>query len=80
MNAKFDRHYPDGSWEEYALGMLSDEDSKSLEEHLLICSACQDLLAEVDEYIRVVKTALVSWEPSNEPSFVTDFAEWRCRR
>jgi len=75
MNTKVDRHYPDGSWEEYALGMLSDEDCKLLEEHLLICSACQDLLAEVDEYIRVVKTALATREPSEEPSLVTDFAE-----
>jgi predicted anti-sigma-YlaC factor YlaD len=75
MNAKFVRHCPDGCWEEYALGMLSDEDCKPLEEHLLICSACQDLLAEVDEYIRVAKTALATREPSGEQSLVTDFAE-----
>jgi hypothetical protein len=45
-------------WEEYALGMKSDEDCKPLEEHLLICSTCQDHLAEVDEFIRIAKAAL----------------------
>ena len=60
MNANFDRHCPDGAWEGYALGMLSKEDCKPLEEHLLICSACQDSLAEADEYIRAVKAALAA--------------------
>jgi len=57
MNAGFDRHFPAEVWEKYALGMQSEEDCKSLEEHLLICSACQDLLADADEYIRVAKAA-----------------------
>jgi hypothetical protein len=57
MNASFDRHFPEQVWEEYAMGLRSEEDCKSLEEHLLICSTCQDLLAEVDEYIRVAKAA-----------------------
>jgi hypothetical protein len=45
-------------WEEYALGMRSEEDCRPLEEHLLTCPACQDLLAEIDEYVRVAKAAL----------------------
>jgi hypothetical protein len=60
MNASFDRqfpHFPQETWEAYALGMPSEEDCKSLEEHLLICSVCQDLLAEADEYIQAVKSA-----------------------
>jgi len=57
MNASFDRHFPAEVWEEYALGMQSEEDCRSLEEHLLICSACQNLLADADEYIRVAKAA-----------------------
>jgi hypothetical protein len=60
MNASFDRHSSTEVWEKYAMGMLSQEDCKPLEEHLLICPACQDLLAETDEYIRVTKTALSS--------------------
>lgn len=57
MNASFDRHSPEDVWEEYAMGMLSEEDCKPLEEHLLICPACQQVLAEADEFIRVTKAA-----------------------
>jgi Putative zinc-finger len=59
MNASVDRHCPDGAWEKYAFGMLSEGECEPVEEHLLICSACQDSLAEADEYVRVVKGALV---------------------
>jgi hypothetical protein len=58
MNAGFDRHFPAEAWEEYALGMPSEEDCTSMEEHLLICPACQDLLAQADEYIEIAKAAL----------------------
>jgi len=75
MNANFDRHCPDGVWEEYALGMLSDADCERPEEHMLICSTCQDFLAKVDEFIRVAKIALVSREHREELSLVTEFAE-----
>jgi anti-sigma factor RsiW len=57
MNTKLDHHISEGVLEEYALGVQSDEDCKPLEEHLLICPACQDLLAAIDEYIRVAKAA-----------------------
>lgn len=39
------------------MGMLTEEQSAPLEEHLLICHACQDLLAELDEYLDVLKKA-----------------------
>jgi hypothetical protein len=57
MNASLDRHFSEAVWEEYAMGMQSEEDCKPLEEHLLICPACQDLLAEADSYIQIVKAA-----------------------
>jgi hypothetical protein len=57
MNASFDRHFTEQILEEYALGMQSEEVCTPLEEHLLICPACQDQLAEADEYIRIVKAA-----------------------
>ncbi len=57
MNSSFDTHFPEQVWEEYAMGRLSEEVYAPMEEHLLICPACQDLLAEVDGYIRVAKTA-----------------------
>ncbi len=57
MNAGFNRHFSKEIWEEYAMGMQSGEHCTPLEEHLLICPACQHLLAEADEYIRIVKAA-----------------------
>jgi len=57
MNAGFDRHYPAEVWEKYSMGMQSEDDCTPLEEHLLLCPACQDLVAQADEYIRVVKAA-----------------------
>ena len=43
------------------LGMRSEEDCAVLEEHLLMCAACQDLLAEADDYIQVVKAAAAAF-------------------
>ena len=57
MNTRLDHHISEEVLEEYALGMQSNQDCKPLEEHLLICPACQDLLAATDEYIRVAKAA-----------------------
>jgi hypothetical protein len=57
VNAGLDHHYPEEIWESYALGMLSEQQSAPLEEHLLICRACQDMLAELDEYLEVLRIA-----------------------
>ena len=57
MNAGLDGHYPEEIWESYALGMLYAEQSAPLEEHLLICPACQDILAGLDDYLDVMKAA-----------------------
>jgi predicted anti-sigma-YlaC factor YlaD len=58
--------FPQEVWEEYAMGMRSEEDCTSLEEHLLICSACQDMLAEADEYIQAVASAAVLFAPQDD--------------
>jgi hypothetical protein len=58
MKTRLNRHVPFPVWEEYAMGRLSEEDCAPVEEHLLICAACQDVLAEADEYIEIAKTAL----------------------
>ncbi|HEX5229842.1 MAG TPA: hypothetical protein VFW44_19155 [Bryobacteraceae bacterium] len=74
MNTGFDRHFPYRCWEDYAMGLVSDQQAETLDEHLLICSACQDLLAEADEYVQVAKTALAVQEQARDPSkpLVTD--------
>jgi len=57
MNAGFD-HFPESIWEAYSMDALSEEDCAAVEEHLLICPACQELLADTDEYVRVARAAL----------------------
>jgi hypothetical protein len=43
--------------ERYSIGTLSGPQEEALEEHLLICPACQDQLAEIDAYVRTVRDA-----------------------
>ena len=43
--------------ERYSIGTLSGPQGEALEEHLLICPACQDQLAEIDAYVRTVRVA-----------------------
>ena len=43
--------------EEYAFQRLSEADTEGLEEHLLMCGKCQHALAEIDEYILLMKVA-----------------------
>jgi anti-sigma factor RsiW len=57
VNTSLD-HYSEEAWENYARGKLSERDSALLEEHLLLCPACQDLLANVDEYLEIAQSAL----------------------
>jgi len=63
MNFSFDSHPSEDVLETYAMGKLSDQDSNPLEEHLLICLACQNRLEAVDEFIRVAKAATESMPP-----------------
>jgi hypothetical protein len=48
-------HPGEDTLEEYAFNRLAEDEAAPLEEHLLICSLCQDRLAAVDEYIRLMK-------------------------
>ncbi len=59
MTTSFDRHFAEEIWEQYAMRQRSEEDCQPLEEHLLICSRCQQLLAAADTYIQVAKAAAV---------------------
>jgi len=63
MNTGFDSHASEDVLEAYAMGRLSDQDSTPLEEHLLICLACQNRLEAVDEFVRVTKAAVESVSP-----------------
>ncbi len=55
---RFAEHPLEDTLEEYAFGRLAEKDAAPFEEHLLLCVACQDRLREMDEYIRLMKTAV----------------------
>ena len=44
--------------EQYAMDRLSEEETASLEEHLLVCAACQEQQREMDDYVRAMRQAL----------------------
>ncbi|HEY6340443.1 MAG TPA: hypothetical protein VIY49_03040 [Bryobacteraceae bacterium] len=53
----FKSHPSDDAPEEYALNPSSAEQWVPLEEHLLACTTCQHALAEIDEYVLLMKLA-----------------------
>ena len=57
MKASFSSHISEDLLERYALHQLDGAQLATVEEHLLICSVCQDHLDRVDEYIKAVKLA-----------------------
>lgn len=59
VNAGLDQHLTEQVLEEWAFNRLPGRESAPLEEHLLVCPTCQDRLAEIDEYIIVMKAALL---------------------
>jgi hypothetical protein len=57
-------HFPDDVLEKYALGSLFNVDCGLLEEHLTLCAGCRTRLMKVEEYILVVRAALMELEMS----------------
>jgi anti-sigma factor RsiW len=53
----FPAHPSEDQLEAYALRHLSEAQTAKLEEHLLLCPACQESLARIDEYIALMKAA-----------------------
>jgi hypothetical protein len=64
-------HLDDETLDRYALGKLSEVESAPVEEHLLVCHACQDKLDAADAFISAFRAAapLVEAEaaPAPEP-------------
>jgi hypothetical protein len=63
MNVGFNCHFPDETLERYSMGKLSPSDCAPLEEHLLVCPACQLRLDAAADYILVAKAAIAALEP-----------------
>lgn len=64
----FKSHPSEDLLEEYAFQRLAEEQVAPLEEHLLACSSCQEALAEIDEYLLLMKqgTAQMAVSPARE--------------
>jgi anti-sigma factor RsiW len=59
MNTRSISHIPEDLLERYAMGRLSRQACARLHRHLLHCSNCQIHLQQIDEYVKVVKAALL---------------------
>jgi anti-sigma factor RsiW len=59
-------HVTEESLESYALGSLSEPLVTGIEEHLLICPACQDKLREFDDYIAAMRGAAARLDREDE--------------
>jgi hypothetical protein len=76
-------HHPTAEqFELYSLGTLPEAEIEPLEEHLLICQDCQDLLAETDSYVMAMRSAAKEMEA--EPAAAGRSAwsgpwRWLCR-
>jgi hypothetical protein len=58
MQIDIDHHIEETTLERYSMGSLAEEAVAEVEEHLLLCEACQGRVAEADAYIRAMKQAV----------------------
>jgi anti-sigma factor RsiW len=50
-------HLAEDTLEMYSLGRLSETEIENVEEHLLVCTACQDRLTETDQFVHAIQSA-----------------------
>jgi hypothetical protein len=58
------------------MGRLSETEVEKVEEHLLVCNSCQDLLTETDEFVGVMRAATEELKVQPRPIVETE-AWWR---
>ena len=51
-------HASDDKLEEYCLGGVPENELQGIEEHLLMCPACQEHLRAADRYVRTMRSAI----------------------
>jgi hypothetical protein len=52
------QHIAEDSLEQYAMGAFPERKAGPLEEHLLICTVCQDRLQITDDYVVAIRAAV----------------------
>jgi len=70
MQDDFGAHASEEVLERYALDILPEAELASFEEHLLVCSLCQDRLAETETFIRAMRAAARKVEAAPESAGV----------
>jgi putative zinc finger protein len=63
IHPAFHSHPTEEMLEEYAFDRLPETETAVLEEHILVCEACQRELARVDEFILLIKEAAATFHP-----------------
>ncbi len=66
--------------EEYCLGRVPAAELAGVEEHLLVCQACQDRLRDTDRYIRVMRSAITAIASEPAAGQESGWAQWFGRR
>ena len=66
MNRGFPFHISDDALEDYTLGALPGGDFAPLNEHLRHCPTCQIALAEISEYVEVMKAAILELQNAED--------------
>src|SRR5690348_5989383 len=62
MNLDMGPHVAEDVLEKYLLHQLKEPETERIEEHLLICSVCQNQVQQIEEFILAAKAALRSTE------------------
>lgn len=62
-------HIAEDALELYVMGRLSEPETETVEEHLLVCHQCQDLLEETEEFVNAIRVAAreLEKEPEAQP-------------
>ncbi len=68
MHGSFGVHASEESLERYSMGTLGQAETATLEEHLLVCSQCQDRLTETDAFIRATRQAARKLQSRRSPA------------
>jgi hypothetical protein len=69
-------HQTDERLELYALGRLPEPWVAEVEEHLLVCAACQERVDDLESYALAMRQAIVT-EPAKSPRRLWSFAQSR---
>jgi hypothetical protein len=57
MTSEFLNHIPEETLEQYCLGRLAEPEVEPIEEHLLFCDSCQEMLSQTDNFLRAIRVA-----------------------